>query len=139
MPDTKLNAHGGFTPAAVVSRIRYLPDRYSSSSHEVQGRSRGTGLVLTVISQCSMEFEKNKNISKKNKIFLFWGIVLFQRLISCCIERPSSASPAPFGGGGTCDSSVEAVYLIRGYTTPSQPGRHSGGAEPLERPAFLVL
>jgi hypothetical protein len=28
------------------------------------------------------------------------------------------------------------VYLIPGYTTPSQPGRHSGGAKPLERLRF---
>jgi len=31
------------------------------------------------------------------------------------------------------------VYLIPGYTTPSQPGRHSGGAKPLGASAFLVL
>jgi hypothetical protein len=31
------------------------------------------------------------------------------------------------------------VYLLPGYTTPSQPGRHSGGAKPLERLRFWSL
>jgi len=67
------------------------------------------------------------------------GIVTFQRLISCFIEGPPCASPAPFGGGGACDSSELPIFLIRSHTTPSQPGRHSGGAKPLERLRFLIL
>ena len=46
--------------------------------------------------------------------------------------------PSPLLGGGTWDSSVLPVYLIPGYITPSQTGRHSGGAKPLERLRFLV-
>jgi hypothetical protein len=36
------------------------------------------------------------------------------------------------------DVQVSMLYLIPGYTTPSQPGGHSSGAKPRERPAFLV-
>jgi hypothetical protein len=41
--------------------------------------------------------------------------------------------------GGAGDSSVLPVYLIPGNTTSSQPGRHSGRAEPLERQRFWSL
>ena len=44
----------------------------------------------------------------------------------------------PFGAGVHAILVVGPVYLIPGYTTPSQPGRHSGGAKPRERPAFFV-
>ena len=50
------------------------------------------------------------------------GIVTFQRLISCFNGRPPCASPAPFGGGGVCDSSVLPVFLIPGYTTALATG-----------------
>jgi len=55
---------------------------------------------------------------------------------------PPCANPAPVGGGGACDASVlpvqkNPVFLCTGNTTLSQPGRPSGGAEPLERQAIL--
>src|SRR5512139_2152633 len=46
------------------------------------------------------------------------------------------ASPAPHGGGGACDSVVlpeNDFFHSTGNTALSQPGRHSGGAEPRER------
>jgi hypothetical protein len=46
-------------------------------------------------------------------------------------------STLPLLERGTCDSSVLPLFLIPGYTMPSQPGRHSGGAKPLERLHFL--
>ena len=68
----------------------------------------------------------------------FLGIFTFQRLISCFIPTPPCASPAPIGGGGACDSSVLPVYLIPGYRTPSQPGRHKWRGEAPGASAFLV-
>jgi hypothetical protein len=53
------------------------------------------------------------------------------------LKYPHFIHPAPFWGEGTCDSSVLPLYLIPGYAMPSQPGRHSGGAKPLERLHFL--
>jgi len=76
--------------------------------------------------------------------FLDTGVIIYpdleRRQGGSSINKGYSHNPAtnflfyaPFGGGGTCDSSVVPVYLVPGYTTPSQPGRHSGGAKSLER------
>jgi hypothetical protein len=51
---------------------------------------------------------------------------------------PPSSQPCPVGGGGACDAQVFPVHknagnICTGNTTLSQPGRPSGGAEPLER------
>ena len=54
------------------------------------------------------------------------------------MDAPLAPALPPFWGGGACDSSVLPVYLIPGYTTPSQLGRHSGGVKSLERLEFLV-
>jgi len=55
------------------------------------------------------------------------------------MDGPFAGQPCPLlGPGGACDSSVLPVYLIPGYTTASQLGRHSGGANSLER-FFLFL
>jgi len=51
------------------------------------------------------------SIPHRNKIKR--GIVIFSRLIACFIDRHPCASPAPLGGGGTCDS-----FFITGIPDP---------------------
>jgi hypothetical protein len=84
-----------------------------------------------------------KRFLKKNHAVLCPGIdaILCSPMLpraSCCIERPPLRQPCPLWGRGHMRFICMTVYLIPGYTTPSQPGRHSGWAKPRERPAFLV-